>query len=163
MSVAIWHRSTVGARRGRTGGVPIALRARVFLRRGVLDRLLAAGADPSWDRELGLRAAQVTAPRKRRALAESLVRAVRDAQRPPRWASAVPLDRGAVRAAAAELRALAAVLTREAPPAPQGVTLAGQLLRDPGSPLYAPGDEGALLAGVRIARQALERDPDRRG
>jgi hypothetical protein len=142
--------------------VPITLRARVFLRRGMLDRLLAAGADPSWDLELELRAAQVTAPRKRRALGDSLVRAVRDAHRPPRWTCAAPLDRRAVRTAARELRALAAGLAQEATPAPQGITLAGQLLREPGSPLYAPSDEDALLEGVRIAWQALGHNADPR-
>jgi hypothetical protein len=156
MSVGIGHRSVVGGRRARAGRVPITLRLRVFLRRGMLDRLLAAGADPSWDLELGLRAARVTAPRKRRALAESLVRVVRDADRPARWTCAVPLDRGAVRAAAPELRALAAYLTQEPTPAPQGILLAGQLLREPGSPLYAPGDQDALREGLRIARKALE-------
>jgi hypothetical protein len=151
MSVAIRHRSAVG-RRVRA---PIALRARVFVRRGMLDRLLAAGADPSWDLELALRTAQVTAPRKRRALAQSLVRAVRDVHGPPRWSCAAPLDREAVRAAAPALQALAADLTQEGTPAPQGIALARQLLQEPGSPLYAPGDEDALLEGVRVAREAL--------
>jgi hypothetical protein len=158
MSVAIPHRSAVGRRPRRAS---VALRARVFLRRGMLDRLLAAGADPTWEPELGLRAAQVAAPRKRRALAQSLGRAVLDAERPPRWSCAAPLDRDAVRAAAPELRALAAGLAQEATPAPQGVTLARQLLQEPGSPLYAPGDETALREGVRIARQALARKGDR--
>ena len=125
------------------------------MRRSVLDRLLAAGADPSWDRELALRAAHLTAPRKRRALEKSVVRAVRDAHGPPRWSCAAPIDRGAVRAVTPELRALAASLSREAAPGPQGVALAEQLLREPGSPLYAPGDEGALRESVRLTREAL--------
>lgn len=135
--------------------MPIALRVRVFMRRGVLDRLLAAGADPSWDRELALRAAQVTALGRRRGLAKSLVRAVRDAHRPPRWTCAAPLDRSAVRATTQDLRALAADLCQEAAPAPQGVSLAEQLVREPGSPLYAPGDEAALQESVRLTREAL--------
>jgi hypothetical protein len=158
MSVAIPHRSAVGRRPRR---VSLALRARVFLRRGMLDRLLAAGADPSWEPELELRAAQVTAPRKRRALGQSLARAVLDAHHPPRWSCAAPLDRDVVRAAAPELCALAAGLTQEATPAPQGVTLARQLLQEPGSPLYAPGDENALREGLRIAWQALGHTRDR--
>jgi hypothetical protein len=127
----------------------------------MLDRLLAAGSDPSWDPELTLRAAQVTAVDRRRALAKSLERAVGDAHRPPHWTCAAPLDRRAVRAAAPALRALAADLMEESAPAPQGITLVEQLLRDPGSPLYAPGDEDALREGARIARQALgyEADP----
>jgi hypothetical protein len=132
-----------------------AVRAQVFVRRGMLDRLLAAGGDPGWDQTLTLRAAQVTAARRRRTLADSLGRAVRDAHRNPRWTCAAPIDRNAVRAAAPELCALAAELTENPAPAAQGVALAEQLLRDPGSPLYAPGDEDALRAGAAIAREAL--------
>ena len=134
---------------------PLSLRARVFVRRGKLDRLLAAGADPSWDPEFGLRARQIIAPRRRRVLAESIEQAVRDAHRPPRWSCAAPLDRGAVRAATPELSALALDLTVEAAPAAQGVALATQLLRDPDSPLYAPGGGEALRVGAVVARRAL--------
>ena len=162
MPVAIGRRSAVRWRRERTVRVPMMLRARVFLRRGMLDRLLAAGAERYWDPELALRAAQVTAPRKRRALSKSLVRAVRDAHRPPRWTCAAPLDREAVRAVGPELRALAAGLVEDAAPAAQGISLAGQLLREPDSPLYAPSDEDALREGVLIAWQALAQSADPR-
>jgi hypothetical protein len=124
----------------------------------MLDRLLAAGADPSWDPELAVRATQLTAPRRRRVLAQSLLRTVRDAHRAPRWTCAVPVDRRAVRAATPELRALATSLSQDAAPTPQAITLAEQLLREPGSPLYAPGDEGALREGARLAREALGHD-----
>jgi len=134
---------------------PLSMRARVFLRRGRLDSLLAAGADPSWDPELELRAAQIITPRSRRALANSLERAVWEAHRPQRWGCAAPLDRRAVRAAAPELGALVLDLTAEAAPAPQGVALATQLLRHPDSPLYAPGAGDALRVGARVARKAL--------
>jgi hypothetical protein len=134
---------------------PWSLRARVFVRRGKLDRLLAAGADPSWDPELGLRARQITIPRRRRTLAESLERAVWEAHRPPRWTCTAPLDRRAVRKATPELSALALDLTLEAAPAAEGVALATQLLRDPDSPLYAPGRGEALRVGAVVARRAL--------
>jgi hypothetical protein len=158
MSITVGHRSAAGGRRPPSPRAPIALRIRVFMRRGVLDRLLAAGADPSWDRELALRAEHLTAPRRRRALEKGLVRAVRDAHGPPRWNCAAPIDRIAVRATTPELRALAASLSREADPVPQGVALAEQLLREPGSPLYAPGEEDALRESVRLTRRALKRD-----
>ena len=112
--------------------------------------------DPAWDRELGIRAAQIAAARTRRALSLSLEAAVRDAHRAPQWTTAVPLASGAVRAAAHELRLVAGCLAEATAPAPQGVALAKQLVRDPNSPLYAPGDHHALRAVARIAHRALE-------
>jgi hypothetical protein len=134
---------------------PVALRARVFVRRRKLDGLLAAGADPSWDPELGLRARQISAPERRHALAESIERAVWEAHRPPRWSCTAPLDRRAVRTATPELTALALELTIQPAPAPQGIALATQLLRDPESPLYAPGAGEALRVGAVVACRAL--------
>jgi hypothetical protein len=134
---------------------PLALRARVFIRRGKLDGLLAAGADPSWDLELSLRARQISAPRRRRVLAKSIERAVEEAHRPSRWTCKAPMDRRAVRGATPELTALAVELTFQAAPAAQGVALATQLLRDPDSPLYVHGAGEALRVGAVIARRAL--------
>jgi hypothetical protein len=142
-------------RRPPAGHQALRLRASVFLRRGTLDRLLAAGMDPAWDPELGMRAAQITAPKRRHALSASLQAAVREACRPPRLTAAVPLARGAIRAAADELRVLAECLAESAAPAAQGVALAGQLVRDPCSPIYAPGSPEALRAAARIAHRAL--------
>ena len=133
----------------------VALRARVFLHHGTLDSLLAAGADPAWDPELDLRAEQLRRHGTRQALAQGLERALEDAERPPRWTCAAPLDRRAVLAAAPDLRTLAARLTQEAEPAPQGIALTIQLLRDPGSPLYGPGGEDALRFGARLASRTL--------
>jgi hypothetical protein len=134
---------------------PLALRARVFVRCGKLDRLLAAGADPSWDPELGLRARQISTPRRRRTLAKSIERAVWEAHRPSRWTCTAPLDRRAVRKATPELSALALELMAQPAAAAQGVALATQLLRDPDSPLYAPGGGEALRSGAVVACRAL--------
>jgi hypothetical protein len=133
----------------------LVVRVRVFLRRGTLDRLLAAGGEPYWDPEFGLRAAQVTSGRKRRDLADSLESAVSEAHRPPQWSCAAPLDRRAVRAAAPALLALAAGLKAELRPDAEGVALATQLVTDASSPLYAPGDSDALREIARTARSAL--------
>jgi hypothetical protein len=127
----------------------------VFVRRDKLDGLLAAGADPSWDLELGLRARQISAPRRRRVLAKSIERAVWEAHRPSRWTCTAPVDRRAVRRATPELSALALELTAQPAAAAQGVALATQLLRDPDSPLYAAGGGEALRAGAVVARRAL--------
>jgi hypothetical protein len=138
----------------------LELRARVLAHRGSLDRLLAAGADPSWAPELRIRAAQITDPRWRRALATGFANAVCEAHAAPRWSCRVPLNRVAVRAAAPELRALTASLRLGAAPAAQGVALASQLLRDPCSPLYLEGGPETLRAGAEIARQALDLEVD---
>ena len=135
--------------------VSLTLRLRVFAKRRMLDRLLAAGGDPSWGPEFGLRAAQLTRWRKCHALAEGLERTVSEARRPPRWSCAAPVDRPAVRAATPELLALAAGLEGEAPRAAQGVALAEQLVEDGSSPLYVPGDEELLREIARLARRAL--------
>jgi hypothetical protein len=112
--------------------------------------------DPAWYPELEIRAAQIGAANMRRALFLSLEAAVRIAHRAPQWTAAVPLARGAVRAAAHELRLLAECLAETPAPAPQGVALTKQIVRDPNSPLYAPGDHHALRTAARIAHRALE-------
>lgn len=103
-----------------------------------------------------MRAAQITDLHSRRALADRFARAVCEAHATPRWSCAAPIDRPAVRGASPELRALAAGLTLAVPTAAQGVALASQLLRNPWSPLYRPGDEHALRVGAEIARRALD-------
>jgi hypothetical protein len=155
MSLAAPHRLLAAWPRRPRQGPSLVVRVRVFLRHGTLDRLLAAGGEPSWDPALGLRAAQVTSWRKRRLLADSLESAVSEAHRPPRWSCAAPLDRRAVRAAAPGLLALAAGLEADPRPAAEGVALATQLVTDAGSPLYAPGDSDALREMAGIARSAL--------
>lgn len=150
------HDRTRLARSGRPGlFASLVLRLRVVLRRRSLDRLLAAGGDPSWGTDLELRAQQLTRWRNRHALAESIERTIDEARRPPRWSCAAPLDRAAVRAATPELLALAARLEAQAAPGPEGVALAEQLVEDGSSPLYAPGDERALCASAKVARVAL--------
>ena len=149
------HRVVARQRRLRLRA-PFLLRARVLLKRHMLDGLLAAGAAPSWGPELTLRAAQITDLHSRRALASGFARAVCEAYAVPRWSCTASIDRPAVRGAAPELRALAASLTLEAPAAAQGVALATQLLQNPRSPLFRPGDEHALRVGAEIARRALD-------
>jgi hypothetical protein len=156
MSLAALHRLLPAWRRRPRPGLSSVARVRVFLRRCTLDRLLAAGADPSWDPDLGLRAAQVTSRRRRRLLADSLESAVSESHRPPRWSCAAPLDRRAVRAAAPGLLALAAELEADLSPVAEGVALTAQLVTDANSPLFAPGDSDALREIARIARSALD-------
>jgi hypothetical protein len=131
-------------------------RLRVRLHRLSLDDRLARG-DPTWaSPELRWRAAQLTSPRERRGLADEIDRVLEAAAQPARpRGAAVPLDRAAVLACGGLLRVLADDLRHAELVQPRGVALLRQLLRDGGSPLYAPEAEGSLDRSLRRARAAL--------
>jgi hypothetical protein len=134
----------------------IWIRLRALLQRLSLDRRLALG-EPAWaSAELRWRAAQLTSPRARRALAEEIDRVLEVVARPPRpRGAAAPLDRSAVLACDGLLRALAHDLRHAEPVHVRGVALVRQLLQDGASPLYAADTEGALDRSIRQARAAL--------
>jgi hypothetical protein len=137
------------------------LRTRVWgrLRRGRLDRLLVAGEAPWASRDLSWRAAELTSPDERRAIADQIDRLVDDAMGPPRpRGAAVPLDREGLRSCRHLLLELTDDLRRAELVRPQGVALLRRLLRDGGSPLYAPGETHALQIALIRARAALLRD-----
>lgn len=121
-----------------------------------LERRLAGGEDPRSDRALELRAAQLVAPRERRALAASIEHAVEEAERPSHaFTSAVPPSRAEVGRARGELLDLANELRSPRPVQAGGIALVRRLLRDGESPLYGASDERALLGAVEEARQRL--------
>jgi hypothetical protein len=80
-------------------------------------------------------------------VADSIVRVVRDASRPPRLSAAVPMRRRAVRDAHGELLALAADLRA----GEADVVLAQRLLVDVEGPLY--WGDADLREVVRLIRQ----------
>lgn len=126
---------------------------RTWLRRCELDRRLVAGADPGASAELRRRAEKLRSRRERRGLAAALRRAVEDAERPPRWSAAAPVNRSAVLAERERLLLLARDLeTAEDPPA-CGVALVERLLFDGDSALYR-GSAPAALASELIKAQA---------
>jgi hypothetical protein len=144
------RRSTVGDR------PPLWTRLRARLLRLSLDSRLARGA-PAWGSpELRLRAAQLTSPRERGRLAEELDGVLEAAAQPAGLrGAAVPLDRRAVLACGGLVRVIADDLRHAELVQPRGVALLRQLLRDGGSPLYAPEVEGSLDRSLRHARAAL--------
>src|SRR5215207_10112754 len=80
----------------------------VRLRGSSLERRLAAGEDPRADRALEQRAAQLVAPRERRALAASIEKIIHEVDSPPRsFSSAVPLWRPGINRARPQLLELA--------------------------------------------------------
>lgn len=130
--------------------------ARVWLRRGSLDRSLAAGADPGTSPELAHRARQVTSPRFRAGLAAS-IRNLLDAAEEPRrgLSSAVPVQRYEILSERELLLELAADLESRDQLQPRGVALIEQLLTNGDSPVYMSSPEGSLREALRQARAAL--------
>jgi hypothetical protein len=133
----------------------LRVRLRALVLRPSLDRRLAQGGDPT-SAPLRLRARQLTSARTRRRLAGLLERAVEEAEGPQNFrGSAVPLNRIEIRRCSGLLYNLAAELSEDQPLTPRGVLLVRGLLRDGGSPLYAPSVDGALEFELRRARAAL--------
>jgi hypothetical protein len=130
--------------------------ARVWLRRGALDRRLARGADPSDSPQLARRAQQLKSRRCRHGLAQG-IRNLLDAAEEPRRAltSAVPLQRRAILTESPLLIGIARELTSEDDLNPRGIALVEQLLTDGDSPLYGPAPEGALHEALIHARAAM--------
>jgi len=140
----------------RTWSASPWLRARVWLRRGALDRKLASGAEGTASRELALRAAQLAGPHARRRLAAGLERVLDDAERPTRGlTAAVPLQRREILAARAEILALAREVVEAEPVGVHGLALVAGMLSDGDSPLYALHAEGALDRALNRAGAAL--------
>lgn len=142
----------------------LLLRVRTLGRRGRLDAELAAGADPSRDPALALRARQLCGDATRRAIATTIHNLLDAAEEPPEaWpacGSRPPLQRDALLAARQDLLEIARRLGGPEPIAPRTAALAAQLVWDAGSPVYA--DTGlslsdctrAVLSGRPLARAA---------
>jgi hypothetical protein len=139
----------------RVSGLIESWRALVFRRK--LDRKIANGVDPSSAPELTRRARQLVSPGCRRRMAAGLQRAMREAERPwrPRLTAQVPIQRGAILDAQAQLLGLARLLTGEEQVSARGVARVEELLTDGRSPLYFPAPRGALAAAARHARVTL--------
>jgi hypothetical protein len=130
--------------------------ARVWLRRGSLDRRLAAGTDPNASPELARRARQLTSSRFRAGLAASIRNLLEAAEEPPRgYTSAVPVQRHAVLRERGLLLELAADLESPDELHPRGVALIERLVTDGNSAVYVSGREGSLREALGQARAAL--------
>ena len=122
-----------------------------------LDRQLAAGAAPGASAELALRAHALTGPRSRRQIADGLLRARRSARdRVPGLTAAIRPDPDEVLAARVVLSAIDRRLRSPEPVSARGLAMLRTLLTDGASPLYAPGQRGALGSHLRAVAAALE-------
>jgi hypothetical protein len=130
--------------------------ARVWLRRGSLDRSLAAGEDPAASPALSRRARQLTSRRRRTGLAAS-IRHLLDAaeERPRGFTAAVPIQRHDILRERQLLLQLADDLESPDELRPKGIALVERLLIDGASPVYVNGREGALHGALVHAHAAL--------
>jgi hypothetical protein len=124
---------------------------------GQLDRRLAEGASPRASALLAIHAERITGRRSRARVADGLARARRDAHAAqPGISAAIPPNASEVRAARIVLGTLERRLLAPEPVTPRGVALLRILLTDGASPLYRPGERGALGSDLRAAAAALE-------
>jgi hypothetical protein len=147
--------------RSASSGAPFALRVKVFMTRGRLDRQLAAGHAHDTVPELTLRAKHLTNPRTQRDIARNLRGIVRyvDRQESRKGISSVVISPRAVRRGRTAICELAEQLERGAPVNPRGVVLAQALLTDGNSPLFNPYAEPTVAEATREIQDALEQAP----
>jgi hypothetical protein len=135
------------------------LRARVLasLRHGALDRRLADGEDAGDDRELSVRAWQLTRPRARMRLANTLEAILTEVEQPRgRRSASVPACREEVEVARGEMVWLAERLRDPRPVRARGVLLVRGLLSDGNSPLFVASPNDELWRQARRASAALD-------
>jgi hypothetical protein len=130
--------------------------ARVWLRRGALDRSLAHGADPSDTPELRRRARQLTSRRCRAGLAQGIRNLIEEAEADRRgYTAAVPLQRFEIMREREFLLQLADDLASDDELNARGIALVDALLTDGTSPVYTSSPEGKLHRALIHARAAL--------
>jgi hypothetical protein len=128
----------------------------VWLRRGSLDRSLAAGENPGASPELSRRARQLTSRRSRAGLAASIRNLLVAAEEPPRgFTSAVPIQRRDILRERQMLLQLATDLESDDELNARGIALVERLLIDGASPVYVGSPDGALHGALVHAHAAL--------
>lgn len=139
-------------------GVPLALRLRVFMSRGKLDREIVAGRSTEHAAALELRVRQLTSPRARRRTAENLRGVIKYVDRlgsRPVF-SAVVICRAAVSGGRQPILGLAERLEKTAPVTARGMILARELLTDGStSPLFAPASTRTVAQAIWNISDAL--------
>jgi hypothetical protein len=144
--------------RSGSGWAPLALRLRVYLTRGVLDRQIAAGRLHDSTAALAVRAGQLTDPQTLRQLARGLHRIVNYVERSASHPifTAVVIDRGAVMGARHAILGLAERFEGPAPVSPRGVALAQLLLTDGVSPLFNRHSDRTVVQAIWEVQDALD-------
>ena len=145
----------------QTPRTPTALRLRVYLTRGRLDRQIAFRSCHEMSDALALRISQLTDRSTRRRIAAELRGIVEhvDAREPGAVVSAVVIEHAAVRAGREALLGLAERLEATAPVRARGVALARALLTEASSPLRNPYCEQTVNEAVFEVQDALGGPP----
>ena len=133
-------------------------RLRAHLSGGRLDRELAQGVVPWRSAAHVARALQLTGPRSRRMMADSIQRLIDDseARRGLRLGAVIPPSPGQVRGALAELREIETRLSSGEPLDASGLAALKRLLCDGSGPCYVGAHPGALADAMRGVLQHLE-------
>jgi hypothetical protein len=144
--------------RPATTAVPLALRLKVFMSRGKLDREIVAGRSYQPAAALELRARQLTSSRAQRRAADNLRGVVeyvdRLGSRPV--FSAVVICRAAVSGGREPIFGLAERLEKAAPVTARGMVLARELLTDGStSPLFSPASPRTVAQAIWNISDAL--------
>ncbi len=150
-----------GGARSSAASASARLRLRVYLTRGRLDRMIAAGERPVDGADLALRAEQLTDSQNQQRIARDLRRVMDYAEehRSGVVASSVMIDAAVVRRGRWALAELAEQLERAGTVDPRGVALAQQLLSDGLSPLFNRHADRTIARAARDIREALEGRP----
>jgi hypothetical protein len=153
--------SHIDALTGGEGGLGrlrvLGLRMKVWWSKDQLTRALARGESSTDNRELALRAGQLTAKSTRADVASSIDELLEQARRvKPVLSSRVPFDRSKVRAVKGEFSELAVRLRSDAPVRAQGMARVMLLLTDPEKPLYGSGTKVQLLHAIIDATERLD-------
>ena len=122
-----------------------------------LDRELATGVVPRGADALSRRARKITGRRYRANIAHGLARVLGTAtDTRARFTAAVRVDRREVLAARPVIVALGRRLRGTEPVTARGMAMLSELLSEPTSPFYRPGEPGDLASQLRAAAAALE-------
>lgn len=149
---------SLGGDQSPAAGAPMALRLRVYVTRGKLDRAIVSECPCESTSALALRARQLTDPHTRRQLASQLRGTVDYVYRrgPRPIMTAVVIKPAAVRTGWHAILGLAQRLEGSAPVQPRGVVLTRRLLTDGLGPLCNPNSEQTLTEAVWDVLDALE-------
>jgi hypothetical protein len=151
------RRSRGRGRSGRTAELfepRLVVRLRTRARRLELDRLLAAGADPSASPLLAARAAQLVEPSTRQRIAACLEQFAFAADRPSSRVKTLPL-RGAVRPNQEALLDLARTLRRGQLQYARGIAMLELILADGTGPAYTEPTADGLAHQLAMAVEGL--------